>query len=163
MLRQILNTAVRGGDIFNRPSSTGDVLKLTTLAVTTRANRDDRPSVAPPSGIDARSPSARSARRMARHALITAIQVAEAQAAATTPAASALHDPENRRILPPPSPGTFPRSDILSLPQHVTDGECTGGGIQPRQVYQRPEDLRLLSFVDTRAHGPHDSGERRGR
>ena len=66
------------------------------LAVSTRTNRDDRPSIATPTGVDARSRSACSARRMARHAVVTAIQVAEAQAAATATAASALDDPENR-------------------------------------------------------------------
>ena len=87
------NTADQSGDAFTWPSSTGDAPKPTTLVVSTRTNRGNRLSIAPPSGVDARSPSARSARRMARHALITARQVAEAQAAATATTASSLHDP----------------------------------------------------------------------
>ena len=82
------NTALRGDDALNRPSSTRDVPKPTPLAVSIRTNPDDRSSIATPSGVDARSPSARSARRMVRHALITANQVAAAQATAITSAAS---------------------------------------------------------------------------
>ena len=40
-----------------------------TLDFSTRRNRDDRIFIAPPSGVDARSPIARRARRMAHHAL----------------------------------------------------------------------------------------------
>ena len=79
-----------------------------TLDVSTRTNRDDCISIAPPSGVDARSPSARSARRMALHTWITARQVAEAQAAAVATAASSLHDTEYRRMPPPLAPVSPP-------------------------------------------------------
>ena len=95
---------VRGSDAFIRAFGTVEVNKTTTLAVSTRTDRedrsDDRPSIATPSVVDARSPSARSARRMARHTLTTAVQIAiqaaEAQAAAVAPASPAPYDPETR-------------------------------------------------------------------
>ena len=112
-----LNTTVRGGDAFNRPSSTGDVPKPTTLAVSTRTNRDDRPFIVTPSGVDARSPRVRSARRTARHALLTATQVAGTQAAATASAASALHGLENHRIPSPPAPAPSPAPTYFARPR----------------------------------------------
>ena len=92
---------------------------------------------------------------MARHGLVTGTLVAEAQAAAIAAAAPLLHDPEYRRMPPPsgpgppPCPGVLPRPDEFrpSPAQHVTDGKRKGGATQPRQVYERPEDVRLLSLV----------------
>ena len=88
------NTTVRRDDAYYSPSSTGDVPAANTLDVSTRTPSDDRISDAPPSRIDASFPGARSARRMARHALITAGKVAEARAADTVTAAPSLHGPE---------------------------------------------------------------------
>ena len=47
------NIAVRGDDAFNSPPSTGDVPAQNKLDVSTRTNRDNRISIAPPSEVDA--------------------------------------------------------------------------------------------------------------
>ena len=111
------STAVGKDDVFYSPPSTGDVPAPNTLDVSTRTNRDDGIAIAPPSGVDARSSSSRRARRMARHALITAGQVAEAQAATTVIAASSLHDPKYRRKLPPPAPVSSPVPMFFARPR----------------------------------------------
>ena len=52
----------------------------------------------------------------------------------------------------PPCPGvlTCPDGCRLSPDQHVTGNKGKGGVTQPRQVYQRPEDVRLLSLFGGR-------------
>ena len=82
------------------------------------------------------SPSARSARRMARHALIPAGQVAEPRAAATATAAS-LRDPEYRRMPPPrprfpPLPRCSPPSRCVSpIPGLACNGQQKQGRSHP--------------------------------
>ena len=89
------NIAVGGDNALRGSSSTRDVPEPTALATNTRASRTDRPSIVTPSGVGARFLRACRARLMAHHALITAIQVTESQAAVTATAASALHEAEN--------------------------------------------------------------------
>ena len=66
------NTAAKRDDTSIAPLVPATYLLQTHLMLVPRTNRDDRISIAPPSGVNARSSSARSASRMARHALITA-------------------------------------------------------------------------------------------
>jgi len=165
------DTAARGDNALDRPSSIGDTPTPTTLAVSTHINRDSRHPITTPSRVEARSPSARSARRMARQALISAIQVLAHKPQLLPPLflrATTLRTTISR---PPPASVSLPRCRPLPRcfrppsPQHVTDNKSMGGVTQPSQVSQRPEDLRLLSLFgseDTRARGPHDSGRRGG-
>ena len=88
-----INSVVRGGDAFNRPSNTGDVpdqphllllhVQTVTIALISRHLLE---SMLAPQALVVLA-------RMARHALFAAIQVAEGHTAAT--ASSALYDHKN--------------------------------------------------------------------
>ena len=69
--------------------------------------------------IDARSLSARSAHRMARHTLTTVVPVADVQLSADITCAPAVGDPEAQQMPSPPAPVCFaPLPVFSSRPRH---------------------------------------------
>ena len=119
-MRVLIEIIVGGSNASSRPFNTTDVQNPNTLAVSTRTNTgdrsDDRPSIATLSLVNARSPSTRSARRMAHHTLTTAVKHAQTPVAAFATAASGPYDPDTHQ----PPLASPPESETGCVPHTFT-------------------------------------------